>query len=425
MKNVLRLPLITIALAGTVTLVACSKKEDAANPRTITVQNQDDATNLVNAAEQLITPYTFAHADQVLDQALAKDPTNEKGLFLKALLKPVMALKGIARRIDPAVQKYGTPTQVESYKRDMKERIPKSAAADFLKAQSSKSIAAIADAQTLLEDVREGYLDIYTFIKKHPTAAFELRLNPYLFGKEIEDGYLDNCTVTEGADGKTFFNCNLENLAIRKVNAADLAMIAQMSAGAYLSLTPYAAYSMADTESLIIESNKRRDQGLAPLTDRQVTAMLDQSNEFGKLRSNNGLSKIALFGSDFTNSLKWAIENQSQLCPVLKNPDQLFPKEKRRPGFLFEQGICIEDTEAAYKAADKIAEALVKPIEIRAEDDYVSSFDLKKLTEGALTNLKNGKPVQFDRNGKAVRLQDSSLNGLFPNQDAEAFLITN
>lgn len=70
--------------------LGCSDKKNEDNKDNnktkIEASSKNTASELADAAEQLVSPYTFMLAMRIADMALEKDPENLKALFYKKLL---------------------------------------------------------------------------------------------------------------------------------------------------------------------------------------------------------------------------------------------------------------------------------------------------------------------------------------------------
>jgi hypothetical protein len=88
---------------------ACTKEkiiEKEKPVEKIMATDQSDAETMALAAEQLLGSWNFPIGIKILDQALAKDPNNQRALFYKYLTMPlVKSFKGYVSRMKPITLK--------------------------------------------------------------------------------------------------------------------------------------------------------------------------------------------------------------------------------------------------------------------------------------------------------------------------------
>ena len=405
MKGLLKTTLIATSLA--LALSACSEKskESSGTENRIQVSAQMKSSELTDAAEQLVSPYTFMLADKVLDQALEKDGGNIKAQFYKNFLKRAMAMKGIAKRIAP-LQK--TPKQKADYDKWVNE-FPESPLKSFL-LDGKEDIHTYSQLADVLADYNRALNDFRKFLKVNQNAELTLNLNPYVFEKEINQELVNSCTWT-GENGNYDIHCNYLNVAQKKLNVADMIALRQMTSGEMLYWSFYTAYDASVIEKAF-ETDQMKDK-----TQQEVLAYFQAQPSVGQLRKDHTLNLFPEIGSDFSAAMKWALQYQDRVCP--KGPNVL----NQRKGFLFKNGICAEpgtasSTEKTLSLIDK-AVGGVFSLGIKKHGQTVDHIqtNLVQFVTAPPSDLKNVMPKQVDASGTVTDWTDRTMGGLFPDGD--------
>ncbi len=406
MKGLLKITLIATSLA--LSLTACSEKSKDAEPGSdnrIQVSAQMKSSELTDAAEQLVSPYTFMLADKVLDQALEKDSGNIKAQFYKNFLKRAMAMKGIAKRIAP-LQK--SAKQKADYDKWMTE-FPESPLKSFL-LDGKEDIHTYSQFADLIADYNRGLNEFRKFLKVNQNAELTLNLNPYVFEKEINQELVNSCTWT-GENGNYDIHCSYMNVAQKKLNVADMIALRQMTSGEMLYWSFYTAY-----DASVVEKAFENDQ-MKNKSQKEILAYFQAQPSVGQLRKDHTLNLIPEIGSDFSAAAKWALQYQDRVCP--KGSGSL----NQRKGYLFKNGICADhgSADSTDKALSLIDQAMagVFSVEIKKQGQTVDQIqmNLVQFVTAPPSDLKNIMPSQVDDYGVVTDWTDSKMGGLFPNGD--------
>lgn len=407
-----------LAAALVCTAIACSKKTDDDKKQVVVSYSQQSSEELALAGEQLITPSSFALADKVLDEALAKDSNNKRAQFYKKFLKPIMALRGIGARIRPAIREHGDIAQHENGIAN----IPNSSTRDFI-LDGQEDIRTVTDMQNLLVKVRDGYVDFYNWLKANENSELVLNINPYMMQGDAGNQAVGDCRVVNNdSDGMTV-DCNNREMLQRKLSTPDLIALRQMIGGTALYFTIYTSYSFDGIEDLV-EMSKTRE-----VPSQETFQTLETLPNFGKLRADNTMKMIRTFGSDFAAAWKYAMANQARLCPspaYSVRESYGYSSTRRRKGHVFEDGFCTPVDSEHQKNLDLLNQALQGPIMIGDVKDSNAHIraNLFAWSDRPVTSLKNLFPVSYNACGKATVLRDKTMGGLYPDGDAEKTLDT-
>lgn len=400
------MPLAALLLAG---CAKDNKKREVEDKVRVQVNKQMESSELADAAEQLVNPATFMLAYKTAQMALEKDPANIKAQFYVKLLKRFEAFRGLGVRLKAA-----TPAEQKKLN-DFMARMPTSSLKDFL--LSGKG-GAVVNKATDVQDVLSQYFgavsEFRDFLKKNETAEIEIRLNQMLFRNEIQKDASSNCVVVEDKSIPEGFvvECDYTNAAIKKLNAADLVVLRQITAGELL-------YSIANNYSLA--GAEQIKEGLKP--QEQLDALLVNQN-FGVLRKNHLFGLIKGIGSDYGAAIKWARQNQSLLCPK-----GFESKEVQRKNYLVESGVCIkpQDQTGLDKVLATLDQALAGSVTASLRNEKTQEKQEVKikvfaLFDSPIQDLRQIAPTEWTACNKVAAIKDTTVNGYLIGGNANDFI---
>jgi len=373
MKPFFKTTLIATSLMLALTTACTTEKSSSEEAKTIHLNNQMKSSELADAGEQLVGPYTFMLADKAFDMALEKDAANQKSQFYKAFLKRFMVFKGIVRRIAPVIRQ-GSQKQQVDYANWLKQ-FPESPLKAFL-LDGPEDITSGAKAMRILIDYNKALNDFRVLLKKNPTMELTLNLNPQIFEQEINKEYADCCSWKPGSDGAG------------GGTAYDLTTIEQIA----------------------------KDESLKDKNPQELLAYYKSLPSLAKLNADHTLNLIPELGSDLSASLKWAKQYQDRLCP--KGPGV----ENQRRGYLFKSGICLTDASEVDKsiaAIDQIFGGIFTQPLFDQNDRQTGQIrvNLAGFLKAPPQDLKNILPEEVVVDGKVTRWSVNNFCGLFPEGD--------
>ncbi|MEY4617043.1 MAG: hypothetical protein RJB66_2003 [Pseudomonadota bacterium] len=405
---------------------ACSFKNRWTDPTTtinktektkIVVTSNMSADEIADAAEQLVTPYTFMLADKTFSLALEKNPAHNKALFYKALLKRFMVFKGILARIRPLIEQKG---EIQSYNSQLRQ-IPESALKSFL-LDGPADINSYYSAQTFLNKYVRGVNYLREFLLQNPELNFDIYLNPYFHKDTIATSWSKSCKQLITQNELMHVECDSREVATRHVNSADLMLLRQMAAGEVLAFSVYASYSFEGIESL---SQIKDFDRLPYKTQKKI---IQSHDDLGVLRRDHVMDLIQYIAQDFVAAVRWSEMMQKELCP---RHDDDSSGEDQRANFLFSKGLCLSSKSEALTAREnllaKIETALrgTLPIEVPRKDEemtFQTVVDPLVISRRPIIDLKSLIPNEISTCGRRTPLSDPTLNGLFPRGDAPEYL---
>lgn len=397
-QNLVINPIILITIASSLILMSCQKETEKVRDNIVYVSTDARQTSdeLTKSAEQLVGPYTFMLAYSAAESAIEKDPTNLKARFYYLFLKRYQAFKGAITRVRPLLNKQ----EVENMDYWIKN-FPKSPLKEFLTAEGIP-LKKPTDFQDVLGQYYLAIREFRQFLKENQDANLELYLNPYVFEQEIKKEMADSCRVVDNGVSCTF---DYSSVATKKLNKADLIALRQISAGELIYSMFVNSYSLEGLEQL-----KQVDPQGA-MTNQQRTEFLSNIPTFGKLRKDQNLTLMKDMGSDLVAGIRWAQQNQEQLCPAgVTTPGQ-------RKGYLFSHGFCVSGAQtevSIFLATLEQALAGVTKIDFNA-DGVAKSTNVNAFawSKQPIMDLRQIKPTAWNNCDQAISFADNTLGGIF------------
>lgn len=411
--------LCTTVLAA---LTACSpEKTKEKQTINLSAAAQMQSDELTAAGEQLIAPHTFHLADRAFALALEKNPNDKKAQFYRALLKRFMVFRGVLTNVRPLVEQAGNVAQFD---KEM-AKIPNSPIRSFLflsKGSEVKLMNKEEDLQKLLMDYSNALQEFRTFVAKNQDLKLDLQLNPVLVSGRIQEDMADNCHVIPGTqeeDGQ--LECDMTDVATIRVNVADLLVMKQEAAGEMLYATLYTAYNANGVAAYSKEINAKIEKdGKEP--SAKESADLLQAKVSLKLLNADGLKSIRTLGADLGVAAKWVLKYQSSVCPKSQDGQPL-----QRKGYLVKNGICVDDASLLERNLSLLEQILKGSIAVtigEGENAPVKQLNFLAPFDKPVADLRALAPATWNADGSAATsLKDKTLNGLFPNGDAESILV--
>lgn len=399
-------------LVATTFIFSCDPKSKEAQDGKVTINANDksSAQDLINSAEQIVSPYSFMLAYRLSSLALEKDPTNIKAQFYNKLLKRFEAFRGYAVRIKPLLtdaQKANLQKAIDSF--------PKSPLKDFL-TEPGTEYKNIEDLQGMYSQYFKAVSDFRSFLKEQENSEMEINLNPLIFSGEIKKELANSCRVKnqDTASTRTATNieleCDYSYAAAKKLNVADFVALRQAAAGEMILGIYFNSYSLEGIQSV---------GEIKGLTSKQVWDKLFANEKFGKVRSDNMIPKLKEIGSDLGAAVTWAIQYQSTICPKGQ------PSPENRPNYLFKSGICVKSSDELTRSLALLDSALKGVIDVDLKDGSKARIDAFAWSRSPIADLRSIEPT-FDASGnKATTFKDNTLGGVFVDNNADRLLLRN
>jgi hypothetical protein len=369
------------------------------------------AEEIAKGAEQLLYAKGFEQADRVATDALKLDPANLRAGFIKALLEPLLLLKGIVARLQPLAER--SPKLKKDWDKEVAALRSKP---DYMLnsyyLDGTPEIATEKELQNYLDKLIVALEHFRLFVRDHRNSEITMKSSP-VFIPDANSRYAYSCKITE-TENKSYELICPPSSARHQVtlNRADFETI-QIGIGFYeLYLALPNSYDLTGT----VDSIKGMNEVL-PKDYQKIADDLMARAEFGSLRIPNTMSKARGWGLDIVNSLLWANENIELTC----NKGHADPQN--RPGYFINKGICVVDAFKPY--LDKVEKAVKSNQEVPfdfypGDEGNMVTVDMNvfALFERPMDSLKLLGPLKFNSCGKLVDLRDPTIGGTFPKGDA-------
>ena len=428
MKNKIYL----IGLASALALTSCTN-ESALNKshqlasKTVNLKeltkntktNKEASEKLALFAEKMaLNPGGFIFADEVFDQALEQDSTNTRALFYKGILAPLMAQKGILKRINPWL-KQQKPEEQEKHQQSIDE-IPQSDIKDFL-LSGSEDIGTITDIQNHIDVTRSALLSSRSAIVSIKRSTLELHTIFYSGGtsKVITD-----CAPKKISQGVyELRTCPQQSSLELNLTRPDFEVLALFYSSIAVGTTwAYTSYNLEDltriSKALELETPKN-----GVIDYQKALSILRSEPQFLKIRNPEALKSIVSLGAEGMEAVRYALKHQPELCRKGK------PDQQNRPGFLFPEGFCtnaeashsIMTLNAILEGPFQIAKTQTNSKGEETDNRYVTEINVGNFLNNPPQDLRDLLPTEYDEQAHQIKFADETLGGLFPNADASTF----
>ena len=364
------------------------------------------ASQLTEAAEQLVGPYTFMIANKVAKQALEKDPANLKAQFLVKLLERFEAFRGIHTRM----RSYLKADQLKKHDQWFRN-FPDSPMKKFL-SEPGKPIKTVSDMQDIMTQYYNSIVEFRKFLKENQNSELEIQLNANVFEQHIKQEMYDSCQTYE--DNKQItVECDYSGIAKKKLNSSDFITLRQMVSGEIIQGLFVTGYSLEGAEQL-------EDK---VLSNQQKAEILTNTKTFGLLRKNHNFNLLKEIGSDLSASMKWAIQYQKNLCP------QGTLSTNQRRGYLFDTGICVDGNDDEVKNFMSVLDRAlggVTQVDMEKEDGSLVKMNVNLFawSTNPIRNLRQVAPTKWNDCDLATSLQDNTLGGIFVDNNVPVVMKT-
>ncbi len=362
------------------------------------------------------------YADEVAQVALEHDSNNARARFIRGLLGPVMSSRGILKRIKPLMMK--TPKGRQDYAQLEKDssKWPNHALKTFLFA-GEEDIKSEKDAQNYLGQTEKKYQEFRSVLQDLRETTLTINI-PELWQEKALESKASECVAEKVGDGQYEVDCDLSQALQITMNVADFDAARHIVAG----LEIYQILLNSYNYSGVIEVSERF-KGTNPSASVVYNELL-KDQTFGTVRSASSLRKVVDMGLDAVAGIKWAQANQRTLCPKGEG-------QKNRPGYVFENGICVrgpnepvseKDTFGTVLATIELALRGGTIIEQFGNDETGRSIhsEIKPASFfiNPILDVRDLGAVTFDRCDQVRSIQDSTFSGVFVNGDFNEVLST-
>ncbi len=377
-----------------------------------------------------MNPAAFMFADRVLELALKEDPKNTRAQFYKALVKPLVALKGIANRVKPiATSTAESKAHYDETIAKMDAQTPESLRV-FL-TDGPQDIATEKDIQRFIDEQTAAWDGIRLFMKANKESGLVLYAPTTL---SIALGAQEKwCDASQDQNGVvTYRLCTVHEKTEFKLAAADAEALQHVAAAIVVYQT---LLNHRDLSGVIAVINKFKNQNV---NGEVVYNELTKNKDFSVLRNAGGMKALVGMGLDVISGLRYVLKMQASLCPANKadlgqRNEKGQPYGGARAGYVFANGMCLSPTDSKGHSVEYVW----KTVELALNGgNYNSTYEINRngtisersiMTRPAmlLTNpIQDLKTLKFKFNacGQINQLSDDTLGGALPAGGANQYL---
>jgi hypothetical protein len=373
----------------------------------------DKAEQLARQSEVLLTAQGFLQASTLVDLALQNDPNNLRAKFIKVMMGPVLAVKGMNIRVRPLAEK--DPKVLKEYENDIektKAEMPDSSFKDFL-FDGQPDIHDEAELQAQFDNIAQAFENIRVFVKSiKATTELTVKANTLLV-PDLNQRYAMACEIKETKNLEYELICPpSENRYNVTLNQADFANLRDLAAAYEMSFALYNSYDLSGA----IEVAKSKKSRKVPAQEF-VNDLLKKSN-FGHLRPTSKIQNMKEWGLDYVAGWQWIVDHQDTLCPRGQNSG------KNRPGMWLNEGICYGSYLQPY--IDSLQTILTKENQdlesTKGGKTYATKFNPMRLFDNPVADLRALGPFTIDKCNQLVKIGEPTMAGVFPAGDANSVL---
>lgn len=375
------------------------------------------AEKLVATAEPLLTPVGFFFADEVLDAALKVDPKNRKAQFYKAMLAPLMKLRGFISRTSRGAQfaAHRLNFDVSLFER------AHGGLRDFLR-ESAPPIKTERELQEFINEILQEQTKSIDFIKKNMSLITEISVpNIYHF-----EGIISGCEVTKvGPLTYQLSPCPYQSQTLVRMNRGDWEALLQFANGTRIGLILLTSYNMEGYFDYLLKGGEFR------MNKATAFDFLERNSaNFGRLHENHKLKEVMGLASDIYSGVSWLISHQDTFCSTEIRGKHLFDAER----------LCFAKTSRTFNGrqfrVENVVDVLknnvtgqIGTLELRTNQPDKTTkvtmvrLDLLAAIRNPIPNLRLILPKSYsDKCGTVNEYRDPTFGGTFPDRNPKLFI---
>jgi hypothetical protein len=377
--------------------------------------SKDKAEELAKAAEQLLSAEGLVEANQIADLALKEDPQNFRAQFIKKISQVYLTQKGLVVRLKPLAEKH--PELLLAYNNfveDAKKSENEAPGLNRFLNDGKPDIQTEKDFQEFIDTLSMAFEELRLFAKANLDKELIIKNNGYLF-KDLASRYARACEIKTTANLEYELICppNATRFYVT-LNRADFEGIQFASTWYVIALAVMNSYDI--TGSVDVMQNyplATRNQNAQKIYDDLV-----KKEKLGLLRSPVSLQQIKGLGQEAVVTLRWAMANQSTLCPYGSD------SYRNRVGTAMPGGVCMSgmfkpfvDTLADFYSGTPVARTAS-----RNGQSYTARVNYTAFFDNPAADLRKLGPWKYDSCGSIREVGDPTLGGILPDADANKIL---
>lgn len=403
-------------------IVGCAKPEDQRvggaplNPAKSEVSEADQykSEDLANEGEILLAQYSFDTAYSKFAEAVQIWPENNKAIFWRAVMKPMLEIKGILRRVAPLYKnpKYTSPGRYDVLLRRIRNAHPQMKRHLLL---GPEDIHTPEELQEWLERYAATVDELRGELKKLLETETTVRFPNWLISIPLLSDFKKDCEpisfgpISFDAD-ECLLNKNMSEIALAKADIQMLLAIVGYHQVVADLLTAYSLNIIADSKTKDVDKKAEAEEYF-----RFLTAVRNN----GRLRKNNPFPHARPLAEEVVAGLKYVLENQDEVCRYGHHTPE------NRPGFLFSSGFCTVnlDSQVADSESQRTIRAFEmflagEPVEVLLEKEKSVFMRFDRLVDQPISDLNAFGPFSFNECGHLIVGSYEPISYLFESRDS-------
>lgn len=391
-----------------------SNKRTVSTERLGTESDKDYAKKLTRIGEILVNnPVGMVHADDLFEQALAIDPSNNKAKFYSAFTKILMSMEGFAAR---AKDIDGDSSGYDRAIKQLNENIKYPEYVDYLKGN-------------FRDPKFENYQDVKRFFQTKVTGAFDKAIERL----ESIDGDIElTITQLKTENTEATYDCGdlndveieeieceidepetMDSISalpaqISKVDDIDTKVIANGLRVYSAMLKLYTGYSIEGQKEITSQVQAKEGTLGRELTDKEMHEIILKYPNYITLEADHQTAEVL---EDLNRITEAAMDLEALNNKYCDN-------DTRENNII--KVICVSEEES--ESIDQMMKYLSGPTEVSLGVDAQGNevmvlMDLPTYLKNPLRDLKSLITGEYNDDGSMNMISEPELNGLFPNRD--------
>jgi hypothetical protein len=372
--------------------------------------NKEISKKITTEADKLLTSYSFMFANEVYEIAVRHDSENFKAQMMLHLLKPMMHMKGILKRIEPAAL---------TFKGFERRR------ADYLASDTTSAKDFYMDGQPDIrdeDDLRTKFLMplLNDMDKWHQymTANRDKTFEVHSYKDDLMDwNRAQSCTAKKVKENVyELSKCPHLKPKTMRVDEADLHSLKT------LVLYAHAIYGLPASYALNGILDVARDPKSFSIPQETIEYLKNVPG-FGEIKDKTAMQRVPGLGIEFLVDYD-ILAQKDGLCgqngePAKGREDHISKSScYTRRGTYKQLDKYLRDLEDTFKV-----KAIEEVVESELYGKYKTNVNYMALYARPVKDLKMLLPTKFNACGNPANIGDEKGGGMFPNGDGTKYLI--
>ena len=380
--------------------------------------SEDPVEALVNEGELLLAPPTMHEAYAKFQQATKLDKDNQRARFWIAMVKPVLEMRGVLARIEPAFDSVeGGKERYKELVRNLRSRH----SADFHRflLEGPKDIRTADEVQSWLDRINASFYETRNVIRDLREADITVNVPRHM----MEGSFVYN-TAGAGQCGEIRFGpvryataddtCDPSKPLPIGLARADFEALLYGLSMFQIYGEIWTAYRIDPNAAMRLVNSRvtNRAEAEASIAD------LVRAESFGKKRHDKPFSGLKELTADAIAGLQYVIKNQDKLC------NERFYSPNNRKGYLISFGVCVQvganesNEERTLTALENFLAGQsveIKPVGLADDPNaaVLAKITPIKLIDQPIDDLKDLLPIKFNECRQLSSVNEAPIRHIF------------